>query len=139
MVDRPEGLAAGINSLSACRAFLWLKQSDPSLARRFAKQISARLWAEGARTFFVARLSEGEALRTALTPNRLATINVLVGFTDGSATRLAAAQLTPALCTLPQVAAAQAWAQGSGQPFQCTLHIDTGMNRQGLTTDQAHA
>ena len=47
MVDRPEGLAAGINSLSACRAFLWLKQSDPSLARRFAKQICARLWAEG--------------------------------------------------------------------------------------------
>lgn len=104
-----------------------------------AGQAGTRLWEEGARTFFVARLSEGEALRTALTPDRPATIHVLDGFTDGSAARLTAAQLTPALCTLPQVAAAQAWAQGSGRPFQCTLHIDTGMNRQGLTTDQAHA
>ena len=47
MVDRPEGLAPGINSLAACRAFLWLKQADPSLAKRFAKRICARLWAEG--------------------------------------------------------------------------------------------
>lgn len=104
-----------------------------------AGPVGARLWEEGARTFFVARLSEGEALRAALTPDRPAAIHVLDGFTDGSAPRLTAAQLTPALCTLPQVAAAQAWAQGSARPFQCTLHIDTGMNRQGLTADETQA
>ena len=104
-----------------------------------AGPVGARLWQEGARTFFVARLSEGEALRAALTPDRPATIHVLDGFTAGAGPRLTAAELTPALCTLPQVAAAQAWAQGSGRPLPCTLHIDTGMNRQGLTTDEARA
>jgi 2-hydroxychromene-2-carboxylate isomerase len=47
MVERPGGLPPGINSLAACRAFLWLKQTDPMLAKRFAKRICARLWAEG--------------------------------------------------------------------------------------------
>src|SRR5258705_8636012 len=97
------------------------------------------LWAEGARSFCVARLSEGEALRAALPPERPATIYVLDGFTAGSGPRLAAAQLAPALCTLPQVAAAQAWAGGSGRPLAVALHVDTGMNRQGLTPEEAAA
>ncbi len=37
----------GINSLAACRAFLWLKAKDPVLASRFAARICARLWVEG--------------------------------------------------------------------------------------------
>ena len=37
----------GINSLAACRAFLWLKARDPALAKRFAMRICARLWVEG--------------------------------------------------------------------------------------------
>ncbi len=37
----------GINSLAACRAFLWLKARDPVLASRFAARICARLWVEG--------------------------------------------------------------------------------------------
>jgi alanine racemase len=104
-----------------------------------AGPVGVRLWDDGARSFFVARLSEGEALRAALTPDRPATIYVLDGFTDGSGPRFAAAGLTPALCTLPQVAAAQAWAGGSGRPFAVALHIDTGMNRQGLTPEEARA
>ncbi|MGH6963331.1 MAG: alanine racemase, partial [Phenylobacterium sp.] len=75
-----------------------------------AGAIGARLWDDGARTFFVARLSEGEALRAALGPVRPATIYVLDGFTAGSGARLAASDLRPALSTLPQVSAAQAWA-----------------------------
>ena len=36
-----------VNSLAACRAFLWLKAKDAALAKRFAIGIYARLWAEG--------------------------------------------------------------------------------------------
>src|SRR5262245_46736629 len=46
-----------------------------------AVPIARRLWAEGARGFFVARLEEGEALRAGLTPERPATIYVLDGLT----------------------------------------------------------
>lgn len=102
-----------------------------------AGPLGARLWDEGARSFFVARLSEGEALRTALTPDRPAKIYVLDGFTAASGPRLAAANLTPALSTLPQISAAQAWAGGRRMPV--ALHVDTGMNRQGLAPDQARA
>jgi alanine racemase len=102
-----------------------------------AGPVARQLWREGARSFFVARLSEGEALRAALTPDRPATIYVLDGFTAGSGPRLAAANLTPALSTLPQISAAQAWAGARRMPV--ALHIDTGMNRQGLAPDQARA
>jgi 2-hydroxychromene-2-carboxylate isomerase len=37
----------GINSVAACRAFLWLKECDAELAQRFARRIFARLWVDG--------------------------------------------------------------------------------------------
>ncbi|MGK6315726.1 2-hydroxychromene-2-carboxylate isomerase [Neorhizobium sp. DT-125] len=36
-----------INSLAACRAYLWLGDNDPALARELVKRISARLWVDG--------------------------------------------------------------------------------------------
>src|SRR3954467_3142508 len=62
-----------------------------------AAQVSKRLWAEGARSFFVARLEEGESLRAALGPERPARIHVFDGAPAGSAHRLAAADLVPIL------------------------------------------
>src|SRR5579872_5779639 len=53
-----------------------------------AGPVGRRLWAEGARSFFVARLEEGEALRAALGPQRPARVLVLDGATTGSAARL---------------------------------------------------
>jgi alanine racemase len=99
--------------------------------------VARRLWAEGARSFFVARLAEGEALRAELGPARPATIQVLDGFTTGAGPRLAAAGLTPALAGLTQVSAASAWAVAHGAPLRVALHVDTGMNRHGLTPDEA--
>jgi alanine racemase len=101
--------------------------------------VARRLWAEGARSFFVARLAEGEALRADLGPERSAAIQVLDGFTPGAGPRLAAADLTPALASLPQVSAASAWAVAHGAPLRVALHVDTGMNRHGLTPDEARA
>src|SRR6188768_3832274 len=68
-----------------------------------AGPVARRLWLEGARSFFVARLSEVEALRAALA-DRPATIRVLDGATPGSHPRLAAARLTPVLGSAEQVA-----------------------------------
>jgi alanine racemase len=98
-----------------------------------------RLWAEGARSFFVARLAEGEALRAGLGPERMATIYVLDGLTAGSGPRLAAANLTPALSSLPQANEAAAFARALGAPFPVALHVDSGMNRQGVTPAEARA
>lgn len=86
-----------------------------------------RLWREGARGFHVARLSEGEALRGAL-GHRDATIYVLDGPTPGTGDRLRAAGLTPVINSLDQAAA---W------DGPAAIHVDTGMNRLGLTLAQA--
>jgi len=101
-----------------------------------AAEIAKRLWAEGARSFYVARLSEGESLRLAL-DGRRARILVFDGAINGSAPRFLTAGLTPVLNSLEQV---DYWreATGAGAP-PAALHIDTGMNRLGLTTDQARA
>lgn len=103
-----------------------------------AALLARRLLREGARSFFVARLEEGEALRAALGGDA-ADIYVLDGLAAGSGPRLAAARLTPVLNTVPQVEAAVAFAAGSGRPLPCALHVDTGMNRQGLTVGEAGA
>ena len=100
--------------------------------------VARRLWAEGARSFFVARLSEGEALRAALTPGRPAAIYLLDGMTGGSASRLDAAHLTPVLGSLQQIAEA-AIAADAGHLMPVALNIDTGMCRQGLTPEEARA
>ena len=91
-----------------------------------AGPVARRLWAVGARSFFVARLREGEALRAELGPGRPATIHVLDGCPPGSAEALAGADLTPVLNSLDQ---AQAWP--AGRP--AALHVDTGMNRLGVS------
>ncbi len=104
-----------------------------------AGPVGRRLWAEGAGGFFVARLSEGENLRTALGAEHPATIYVLDGFLAGSGPRLAAARLTPVLSSLPQIEAANTFAAASGHVLSVALQVDTGMNRQGLTLAEARA
>jgi alanine racemase len=104
-----------------------------------AAPLARRLWAEGARSFFVARLAEGAALRAALGPQRAATIYVLDGFPPGAGPALAEADLTPALSSLPQVDAATAFAAAKGRRLSVALHVDTGMNRQGLSLAEARA
>lgn len=93
--------------------------------------VARRLWAEGARSFFVARLSEGEALRAAL-GERAASIYVLDGADPGSHPRLAAARLTPVLSTAEQVAY---WRGIEDGPI--CIHVNTGMNRLGLAPEEA--
>ena len=103
-----------------------------------AGPVARRLWAEGARSFFVARISEGEALRDALS-GREAAIYVLDGCPDGAAGRLRAAELTPVLNSLAQVEGWNARAHSDARPLGCALHFDTGINRLGLRPEEAEA
>jgi alanine racemase len=98
-----------------------------------AADIADRLWSEGARSFYVARLAEGVALRQAL-GDRDAVIYVLDGATPGSGDTLQGASLTPVLNSLPQIEAWNAHAR-SGR-LKAALHIDTGMNRLGLRPEE---
>jgi alanine racemase len=102
-----------------------------------AGPIARRLHAEGTRSFFVARIAEGEALRAAL-GGLDAAIYVLDGLLPGTGDRLTAQHLTPVISTLPQAQAALAQAAAQGR-YEVALQIDTGMNRQGLTLEDARA
>lgn len=95
-----------------------------------AAACAGRLMAEGARTFFVARTSEGERLRAALGAEPA--IYVLDGCLTGRAARLRAAGLRPVLNTAAQAAE---WKAAGGGP--CGLQIDTGMNRLGFRPEDA--
>ena len=97
-----------------------------------AAEVARRLVAEGARSFFVARLVEGVALRQALGP--APTVFVLDGCPSGAAPALKAASLTPVLNTPEQVAA---WTSAGGG--QAGLMLDTGLNRLGLTMEETRA
>jgi alanine racemase len=95
-----------------------------------ASACAERLVAEGARTFFVARTSEGERLRAALGAD--VAIYVLDGCLTGRAARLKAAGLKPVLNTGAQLAE---WLAAGGGA--CGLQIDTGMNRLGFRIEDA--
>lgn len=99
-----------------------------------AAPAALRLWAEGARAFFVARLVEGESLRAAL-GERPAVIYVLDGVSEADCDRLIAAELTPVLNSVPQIAI---WSAHAGaEQLPAALHVDTGMNRLGVTVAEA--
>jgi len=91
------------------------------------------LWAAGCRTFFVAHLSEGLAAR-AVVPE--AAVYVLNGLPSGSAEAFAAAGLRPVLGSLEELTE---WAALAGGPRPAALHVDTGMNRLGLSVPDALA
>ncbi len=95
-----------------------------------AVPVATQLMAEGARTFFVARLAEGLALREALGPEP--TLYVLDGCVGDAAMALKAANLRPILNHGDQLAT---WTAAGGG--DCGLQIDTGMNRLGFRVEDA--
>jgi alanine racemase len=103
-----------------------------------AVPVARRLWAEGARQFFVARVDEGETLRHGLGPDRPAVIHVLDGCAPGTAGRLTGANLIPVLNSIEQIELYASHARTHG-PLPADIHIDTGMNRLGLRLEEAQA
>lgn len=95
-----------------------------------AAPCATRLMKEGARTFFVARVSEGVLLRAALGAEP--TIYILDGCPGDSIPDLRASNLRP---VINQPAQQSAWLASGGGP--CGVQIDTGMNRLGFRPEDA--
>ena len=92
-----------------------------------AREVALALAAEGARTIFVATLGEGLAARQTLGDAHY--IYVLNGPTAADAHRFGPAHLFPVLNDLTQITI---WV-AAGAPTAAAVHIDTGMNRLGLS------
>ena len=95
-----------------------------------AAQVGARLHREGARHFFVAYPEEGLALRPHVPGAMLAILN---GLFPEMAGLYVAHGLSPVLGTLAGIAAWAAQARRAGRILPALIHIDTGMNRLGLS------
>jgi alanine racemase len=87
----------------------------------------------GCRTFFVAHLSE--AIRTrAVAPD--ATIYVLNGLFTGTCPTYAEFDLRPVLGSFEEIEEWAGFCRAESQKRKAAIHVDTGMNRLGLTVPQ---
>jgi alanine racemase len=97
-----------------------------------AAMAATALTGAGCDTFFVARLQEGIALRPIVPKAR---ILVLDGAPPDAVPALIAHRLVPVLNSLTDIAAWSAAAR-QGQGLEAAIHIDSGMNRLGLTATE---
>jgi len=88
------------------------------------------LWRAGCRTFFVATLNEAEELR-ALLPD--AVIYVFDGLLPGTASTFHASRLRPSLNSADEIREWMNYCAEAGETLPCAVHIDSGMNRLGLS------
>ena len=97
------------------------------------ERAAAALSRAGCRTFFVATPGEGKRLRQVAPA---AIVYILDGLLPGAAADYAAADLRPVLGSLDEV---REWAaaRGEGVANGCAIHVDTGMNRLGLSLAEA--
>jgi alanine racemase len=99
-------------------------------------EVAPALWREGCRTFFVATPAEARALRKLL-PNAI--IYVLAGLMPGTADVFRKHNLRPVLNSAEEI---REWASVSakvGEALPCAVHIDSGMNRLGLSEAEVDA
>ena len=98
-----------------------------------AHSVGRALYGVGCRIFFVATAGEGKTLREAIGPN--AAIYVFNGPAPRDKGVLLGAKLKPVINSLEQ---AKFWAsvcREVNDPPYTAIHIDTGMNRLGMTAD----
>src|ERR1700682_1541699 len=96
--------------------------------------VARALAGAGCKTFFVATLDEARAARTALPA---ATIYVLDGFFQNSGDAFARIDAKPVIGDLNELAEWDVFCRRSGWAGGAAVHIDTGMNRLGLTLAEA--
>ena len=98
--------------------------------------VTRTLHRAGCRTFFVADVAEGRRART-VAPD--ATIYVLNGVMPGSAQAFAADHLRPVINSTTELAEWDAFVATKNWRGGAALHVDTGMNRLGITVEEAAA
>jgi alanine racemase len=98
--------------------------------------VTTKLYTAGCRTFFVADIPEGRRAR-GIAPD--ATIYVLNGVIPSTGPALADANLRPVINSPTELAEWDAFVAASGWKGGAALHIDTGINRLGLSIDEGVA
>lgn len=101
-----------------------------------AAQVAPALAAAGCRQFFVAVPQEGVALRRIA---RDAEIFVLGSVFEEALGTFLEARLVPVLSSTTQIALWTRFLATHGTRRPCAIHVDTGMNRLGLTIEEALA
>lgn len=101
-----------------------------------ADRVIPVLAAAGCQVMFVATLAEARQAR-ALAPD--VAIFVLDGVPAGAAAAYADSGVWPILSSGPEAAEWAAEATRRGTRLPCALHIDTGLNRLGLSADETHS
>ena len=99
-------------------------------------QVAATLSRAGCKTFFVAHLEEARRVRR-LAPESV--IYVLNGFTAGTGPAFAEAYAQPVINSSVELAEWDQFVATSGWRGGVGLHVDTGMNRLGLSLDETAA
>ena len=99
--------------------------------------VTRALLAEGCRHFFVAHLAEALDLRDVVPPDL--DLIVLHGPLPGAEAMFAAQGIVPVLNTQDQIMAWSALARSEGRDLPAWLHLDTGMNRFGLSEAEVEA
>jgi alanine racemase len=90
----------------------------------------------GCNTFFVATLGEAEELRELLAG---ATIYVLAGLQEGSAPVYRRLGLRPVLNSADEIEEWAAFSKAAREKLPAAIHIDSGMNRLGLSAAEVEA
>ncbi len=98
------------------------------------EEAAKALWKKGARQFFVAHLGEALRARKALPDGAI--VYALNGLPPGAASTCIAHNIRPVLGSVGEVGEWQANPSHTTHP--CALHVDTGMNRLGVSADEAH-
>jgi alanine racemase len=98
--------------------------------------VATMLSKAGCKTFFVADLSEARRVRAVA---QEPTIYVLNGLMPNTASTFAALHVRPVIGGMTELAEWDAFCSTSGWRGGAALHVDTGMNRLGVTVDEAAA
>ncbi|MGH6865060.1 MAG: alanine racemase [Methyloceanibacter sp.] len=96
-------------------------------------EVAPALWRTGCRSFFVATPAEAKALR-GLLPK--AAIYVFAGLLPGTADAFREMNLRPVLNSADEIKEWAALCLRHDRKLPCAVHIDSGMNRLGLSADE---
>jgi alanine racemase len=98
--------------------------------------VARTLSTAGCRTFFVADLAEARRVRS-VCPD--AAVYVLNGLPPGTAAAFAETRARPVIGSLVELAEWDAFCAGNQWHGGAALHVDTGMNRLGISAEEAAA
>ena len=98
--------------------------------------ITAKLAKAGCKTFFVADIAEARRVRTR---TREATIYVLNGFSPEAAGAFVTLKLQPVINSMTELAEWDAFTIANNWNGGAAIHVDTGMNRLGISATEAAA